>query len=318
MKSSSSPSSSVSVDTLQAQIDTLNRDRLKLLKKIEKQQHKIDQAQEDERAIIAKIVHNIHPISTKINEVDQEIHDLFTDIFKNRGLSHKKHQKVLNIYHNIQEVGLISNRREREVKQEEQTSESDEHTLWENLKANPDFSQIRQKFLQLAAIFHPDKVAQDQDRDYYTEVMKEVNQAYKAGDLAKLLQIEAQYYQGKIRAIGQDANLDLKEQIDRLQQENKMLNTQYQTLKQNWKSQRRTPEAQVVKTYHTLRKKRIHPIAYMKQKSKDRLVELERIRDFAKRFRDKKISTQEFLNERNPSKEIAKFVKNIFSFPSFF
>jgi hypothetical protein len=97
-----------------------------------------------------------------------------------------------------------------------------------------------------------------------------------------------------------------------------MLNTQYQTLKQNWKSQRRTPEAQVVKTYHTLRKKRIHPIAYMKQKSKDRLVELERIRDFVKRFRDKKISTQEFLNERNPSKEIAKFVKNMFSFPSFF
>lgn len=318
MKSPSSASSSLSVDQLQDRIDTLNRDRLNLLSKIEKQQHKIDQFQEDQRAIIAKIVQNIHPISTKISQVDREIHDLFRDIFKNRGLSNKKQQKVLDIYHSIQEVGLISNRLDRQVKAEERTPESDEHILWENLKANPDFSQVRQKFLQLAAIFHPDKVAQDQDRDYYTEVMKEVNQAYKTGDLAKLLQIEAQYHQGKIRPIGQDSNLDLKEQIHRLQQENQILNTQYQTLKQNWKSQRRTPEAKLVKTYHTLEEKGVHPIAYMKQKSKDRLVELEKIRDFVKRFRDKKISTQEFLNERNPSKEIAKFVKSVFRFPSFF
>lgn len=56
----------------------------------------------------------------------------------------------------------------------------------------------------------------------------------------------------------------------------------------------------------------------MKQKSKDRLAELEKIRDFVKRFRDKKMSSQEFLNERNPSKEIAKSVKNMLSFPSFF
>jgi len=144
--------------------------------------------------------------------------------------------------------------------------------------------------------------------------MKEINQAYKQGNLAKLIQIEEHYHQGKIRVISKNKGLELKQQIDRLKQENKILKRQYKTLKDHWKSQRRTPEAKVVKTYHELKQKGIYPLDYMKQQSKARLAELEDIRDFVQRFRDKKISTKDFLNERNPSKEFAKFITNMFGF----
>jgi len=93
MHSPSSPS--LSVDRLQEQIHALNGDRLKLLRKIEKQQQKIDGFQQEQDAIVAKVVRKIHPISTKIGQADQQIHDLFAEIFKTRGLSPKKQQKVL-------------------------------------------------------------------------------------------------------------------------------------------------------------------------------------------------------------------------------
>lgn len=316
MQSPSSPSSSLSVDQLQEQIHTLNRDRLKLLKKIEKQQQKIDNFEEEQEQIIPKVVQNLKPISTEIDRVDQQIHDLFEDIFRIRGLSRKKTQKVLSIYERIQEMGLISNRLQTEESIEEKIPDDRDNIPWQNVK-NHDFSQIRQKFLQLASVFHPDKVSHHQDRDYYTEVMKEVNQAYQAGNLAKLIQIEEQYHHGQIRVVNH-SGLALKQKVNRLKQENKILKRQYHTLKEDWKSQRRTPEAKVVKTYHSLREKGINPMSQMKRQSKARLAELEDIRDFVKRFRDRKMSTQEFLNERNPSKEFAKFVKSMFSFPPFF
>ncbi|MBP0013250.1 MAG: hypothetical protein J7545_02545 [Roseofilum sp. SBFL] len=317
MQPPSSPSSSLSVNQLQEQIHTLNRDRLKLLKKIEKQQQKIDDFEQEQEQILPKVAQNLEPISTEIDRVDQQIHELFEDIFRTRGLSRKKTQKVLFIYESIQKMGWISNRLRTEESIDEPMQDDRENIPWQNVK-HQDLSQVRQKFLQLASVFHPDKVSHHQDRDYYTEVMKEVNQAYQAGDLAQLIQIEAQYHHREIRAIDQDDNLDLNQQVNRLKQENQILKRQYQALKEDWKVQRHTPEAKVVKTYHSLREKGINPIAHMKQKSNSRLEKLEDIRYFVKRFRDRKISTQEFLNERNPSKEIAKFVKGLFSSSSFF
>lgn len=70
---------------------------------------------------------------------------------------------------------------------------------------NEDISQprpsrdLRKIFLKLADKFHPDKASDNETRVFYTEIMKEINIAYQSGDLARLLEIERDKNQEKIK-----------------------------------------------------------------------------------------------------------------------
>jgi len=66
----------------------------------------------------------------------------------------------------------------------------------ESSPKSPESRQIRRTFLRMAEIFHPDKVTDPETRMRHNEIMKEVNRAYKEGDIAKLLEIERQYQWG--------------------------------------------------------------------------------------------------------------------------
>ncbi len=62
----------------------------------------------------------------------------------------------------------------------------------------------------MAEIFHPDKVTDPETRMRHNEIMKEVNRAYKEGDIARLLEIERQHQMGDTFEVEGSSESDLK------------------------------------------------------------------------------------------------------------
>ncbi|MHC5829381.1 MAG: J domain-containing protein, partial [Nostoc sp.] len=100
--------------------------------------------------------------------------------------------------------------------------------------------KIRQTFLRLAEIFHPDKVKDSETQRYHTEIMKEINKAYQEGDLARLLEIERIQEVGEV--IDNNSEDDLTRKCRTLEQQNQILLTQYENLKRELRLTKNTPE----------------------------------------------------------------------------
>lgn len=130
---------------------------------------------------------------------------------------------------------------------------------------------------------------------HHTEIMKEVNRAYSEGDLARLLEIEKSYQSGKLISNENASASDLQRLCKKLETDNQILKTQYDHLKQELNAVRNTPEGEMVKDYRACIKDGINPVDEMLSQAKKHLNEIEKIRDFIKDFRDKKITIKEFL-----------------------
>jgi len=82
----------------------------------------------------------------------------------------------------------------------------------------------KQIYLQLAKAFHPDTAENEEDEKRRTEILQEVNAAYEANDLMKLLEMQINLMEGKeeqLSKMGDDKlapyNKILKRQIDELE-----------------------------------------------------------------------------------------------------
>ncbi|NJL84620.1 MAG: J domain-containing protein, partial [Chloroflexaceae bacterium] len=159
---------------------------------------------------------------------------------------------------------------------------------------SPDARKIRQTFLRLAEIFHPDRVTDSETQARHTEIMKEINRAYKEQDFARLLEIEQQHQQGRADWQPSEQN-DLERQCDRLAQDNQLLKTQYETIKLELRELRNTPEGATVSDYRRAKRDGIDPIEEMLEQARTEMKTLEKIRDFVRNFRDKKMSVKDFL-----------------------
>ena len=89
----------------------------------------------------------------------------------------------------------------------------------------------KQIYLQLAKAFHPDTAENEEDEKRRTEILQEVNAAYKANDLMKLLEMQISLMEGKeeqLSKMGDDKlapyNKILKRQIDELEMQLQQLN----------------------------------------------------------------------------------------------
>ena len=144
-------------------------------------------------------------------------------------------------------------------------------------------------------MFHPDKVADGETQSQYTEIMKEVNRAYAEGDVARLLEIERQHHLQQEIDLAQTT----KSQIERLclqrEQDNQLLRAQYENLKKELRTARHTPQGEIVKDYRACQKQGIDAVAEMILELESQVKKIERIRNFVRDFRDRKITIKEFL-----------------------
>ncbi|MBD2165240.1 J domain-containing protein [Calothrix membranacea FACHB-236] len=316
-KSHSVKATPLALSELHIYLDALEKEHQSLLKQIKRKRTELKNFVERMRSLATEIFHRATPKLQQMTDIDREIHALFDEIFTKRKLGKQTLKNIKLVYRNLQLAGVISPKIETKL----EDTELDE--LFENLRQDVDFDEesaeshdqhrarqsewgdtsatrkdesrkIRQTFLKLAEIFHPDKVTDSETQMYHTEIMKEINKAYQEGDLARLLEIEKQHELGE--AIDNNSEDDLTRRCKTLEQQNQILKNQYEDLKRELRQAKHTPEGAMVKDHRKAAKAGMDSISYMLDEIEAQMNIVTEIRDFVKDFKEQKITIQDFLN----------------------
>lgn len=315
----SSASATLALSELHYQVDALEQENQRLVKQIKKKRTELNNFVEQMRSVATQMFHRTIPIMKKLTEIDRQIHQLFDEVFQ-RKLGKQSKREIEGVYQTLQMQGFISPKSsesqdmpeldelfgaaaKEKGKEQGQNDFSDFFAGGERQEEetpspqatvkNEDSKKIRQTFLKLAEIFHPDKVTDSETQMRHTEIMKELNKAYQEGDLAKLLEIEQQHLAGEdVANFSED---DLTRKLQLLTQQNSLLKKQYENLKRELRLAKNTPEGSLISEYRQAVKMGIDPIEMLLGEMKEKVEIIEEIRDFVKDFRDKKITIKDFL-----------------------
>jgi quinol monooxygenase YgiN len=201
----------LALSDLHLQLEGLEKEHQSLLKQIKKKRTELNNFVEKMRSLATEVFHRVSPNMKTMAELDAEIHALFAEILNTRKMGKQTQKNIQSLYRSLQMGGVISykpieeedddddeeldelfedndsqenHQRRRQFWEAEQDSESP------TVARTDESRKIRQTFLRLAEIFHPDKVKDNETQMTHTEIMKEINKAYQDGDLARLLEIE--------------------------------------------------------------------------------------------------------------------------------
>jgi hypothetical protein len=310
------PTASLALSDLHIRLAALEKEHQRLLKLIKKKRTELKNFVEQMRSLATEIFHRVSPNFQKMTELDQEIHALFKDILTNTKLSKKNRKKVESLYQNLQYGGIISQKADDELEDPEldemfenrNSEDADstpphEHSYQQQAQAeaenipvtrSDESKKIRQTFLRLAEIFHPDLVTDAETQMRHTEIMKEINQAYQAGDLARLLEIETQHQAGE--SIDRNSEDEVTRKCDRVEQQNEFLKQQYENLKRELRQVKKTPEGAMVSDCKKVKKQGIEPMEQILAEMQEQIETVSQIRDFVRDFQQQKLSIKEFID----------------------
>jgi hypothetical protein len=297
---------------LRVRLNFLDKENEKILKQIEKSRTELNNLNSSIEEIGIQLAKRSAPFRQKMLELDSQIHEVFKQIFTGRKLGKKSRQDIETIYCHLQADGIISpNHYSLGSETFEVNAPNSDEPDWENYEKRStrgfredfaeDFSKpdreelkkIRQIFLRLAEVFHPDKVADEAQREYCTEVMKEINQAYQNGDLAKLLAIEKQQELGQV--INYDSADDLTRQCTKVEAENTFLKDQLGNLKRQLRLTKNTQQGSIIAEFKKITKLGGDPIGQVLGQIEDQIEVIDQLYKFAVDFRDRRITIKEFL-----------------------
>ncbi|MEM6400532.1 MAG: J domain-containing protein [Cyanobacteria bacterium P01_D01_bin.116] len=311
---------SLALSSFHIRLETLEKEHQWLLKQIKKKRTEQKNFLEQMRSVATEIHSRCTPCFQKMASLDEEIHSVFEEILTRRKLGKQTRKNIEQVYQSLQVAGIISvkfNLSEDDIledlfeaEEEEDNfsdsrkycSDNDEGSEQNYQQTQPDFSsanrtseskKIRQTFLRLAEIFHPDKVTDSDIQMHHTEIMKEINKAYQEGDLAKLLEIERLHQVEESFSI--DSEDDLTRKCNKLEQHNEFLKNQYENLKSELRLAKSTNEGQMVSGYRKAVKEGIDPISQTVEQVESEIEVIASICNFVKDFRDKKITIKDFL-----------------------
>ncbi|BAZ88487.1 J domain-containing protein [Dolichospermum compactum] len=304
----------LALSDLHLQLQGLEKEHESLLKQIKKKRTELNNFVEKMRSLATEVFHRVSPNMKTMAELDAEIHALFAEILNTRKMGKQTQKNIESLYRSLQMGGIISyqaideeeddnddeldelfeddnyqenHQRRRQFWEAEQDSESP------TVPRTDESRKVRQTFLRLAEIFHPDKVKDNETQMTHTEIMKEINKAYQEGDLARLLEIERKYEVGE--KINNNSEDDLSRKCKNIEQQNQILKNQYEKLKQELRLAKNTPEGTMVADYKKAAKQGVDCIEVMLETIQSQTKIVAEIRDFVKGFKDKKISIKEFL-----------------------
>lgn len=291
-------------------------------KQIKRKRTELNNLLEQIRFLATETFQHLVPLQQKFPELDAEIHALFNEILSNQELDQQSRDQIATLYQTLQIVGIIS-RQQQEPKDQDhgeapewseveepsnhqESEDYDPHYHYHHqqqtdpfsdpsVNHRPDLRKLRQTFIRLANIFHPDKATDEATEKEYTEIMKELNKAYQSGDFALLLEIEQRYEKGLAVACDSSSDSDLERLCQQLEHENLTLLEQYEKLKEKVRMMRNTPQGEMVIKYRSYRRDGIDLVEQMVTEVTLHLQELEKMRDFVRDFRDQKITINKFL-----------------------
>jgi chaperonin cofactor prefoldin len=310
----------LALSQLHIRLEFLEKEHQSLLKQIKRKRTELKNFVEQIRSFGTEFLNKATPSFRKMAELDQEIHTLFEEIFTTRKFGKQTLKNIQAVYRNLQVTGAISlkpNSQQLDTSDESfdnEDSQSDfsketseeQHQYWQEQQSvdsrsvarTDDQRKIRQTFLKLAEIFHPDKARDSETQNFHTEIMKEINKAYQEGDLARLLEIERS--QHPLEIIDNNNEDDLTRRCRTLEQHNQILLAQYEKLKQELRLIKNTPEGTMVCDSRKAAKKGIDAMTAIVETMESQINVVSGIRDFVKHFREQKITIKEFLAGPTP------------------
>jgi hypothetical protein len=302
----------LALSDLHLQLQGLEKEHESLLKQIKRKRTELNNFVEKMRSLATEVFHKVSPNMKTMAELDAQIHALFAEILTTRKMGKQTQKNIESLYRSLQMGGIISY---KPIDDDEELDELDElfedddseenhqrrRQFWEaeqdsespTVARTDESRKIRQTFLRLAEIFHPDKVKDNETQMTHTEIMKEINKAYQDGDLARLLEIERKYEVGE--TIDNNSEDDLSRRCKNIEQHNQILKNQYEKLKQELRLAKNTPEGSMVADYKKAAKQGIDCIELMLETIQSQTKIVAEIRDFVQDFKDKKITIKEFL-----------------------
>jgi hypothetical protein len=300
----------LAISDLRIRLEFLERDNQKLLGKIEKKRTELHNLIDRIGEIAIEVSQRSAPVLQQLLELDLKLHAVFAEIFTGRKLGKQTRQNVETIYANLQAAGLISPARDRDCQRENDSFTPDDpadEPDWEwgdrqspsifeddSPKLDRDeLKKIRQIFLRLAEVFHPDKVTDDDLAKYHTEVMQEINQAYQSGDLAKLLAIEKKHRMGEI--IDLNNQDELTQRCARIEQENEFLTNQFAQIKLELRLTKNTQQGAMAAEYRKLTKAGYDPIGEIIAETESQVQTVSEVYQFITDFRDRRITIKDFM-----------------------
>ena len=316
-KTSPTPASAtLALSELHLRVDALDQENQRLVKQIKKKRTELNNFVEQMRSVATQMFHRTLPIMKQMTEMNQEIHSLFDEIFQ-RKFGKQSKRDIEEVYETLQMQGIISPKSSESQDMPEldelfgaapgkQTgkgnfsdffaggeTQEEQSPISQPAFKTEDSKKIRQTFLKLAEIFHPDKVTDSETQMRHTEIMKELNKAYQEGDLAKLLEIEQQHLAGEdIENFTED---DLTRKCQILSQQHSLLKKQYESLKKELRLVKNTPEGALISEFRQAVKMGVDPMEMLLKEMQQQIELVEELRDFVRDFRDKKITIKEFL-----------------------
>ena len=171
---------------------------LKSLKtRLSKSKEKVDNYQR-------KFSGEFYSLSYKADEMRLEIIRLFDELKKIKGLTKEDLEGIEFIQNDFRENTLGEEFETYKAQREQMEAGEFDFKFEENHRAKmkdifsefevkPDANElknIRKIFIGLSTRFHPDKAQNEKQRAKHHELMQEINEAYQAGDTARLLEIE--------------------------------------------------------------------------------------------------------------------------------
>ena len=296
---------------LRVRLNFLEKENSKLIKQIESNRTKLNNLNDSIREVGIQIAERVAPFQQKILELDEQIHKVFQEILNGRKLGKKSRKDIEVVYYHLQCDGIIS---PKHLSMESDTfanfennGESDDEPNWSSYKGQShqqimedipkldrdELKKIRQLFLRLADSFHPDKVTDAAEKEYRTEIMKEINLAYQDGDLARLLAIEKQQELGAI--IDRDSSDDLTRHCAKVEAENTYLKDQLESLKKQFKLTKKTRQGEMTLFFKKISKYGGDPIGEALREFESQISIIEKMYQFVVDLRDRRITIKEFL-----------------------
>ena len=315
----SAAASSLAPVPLHERLLGLQEKRQWFLKQIKRKRTELDNFLTQMRSLAAGMFEHMAPVFKKLDAVDSEVHDLFAEILSKRKLGKKSRAQIEGIYRNMQFVGVVSPRTLEEEGDagdrldgedapddvftppgaggdRAASAREEDHPPAHGGREAVEGRNMRQTFLRLASIFHPDRADGGDERAQNAEVMKEINRAYADGDFARLIELERQHDSGDLEAIVPENPDDLDRQCQRLERENATLAEQYEGIKAELRALRNdTFEGEMVKTYRQAQREGFDFFEELVTVAERDLAELEDVRDFVRDFRDRKMTIKEFV-----------------------
>lgn len=310
----------------------LLRQHERLLTDVTRKRKDLDRAREEVARLAAEVARRLEPIIEESRRIDAELHGLFADLLARSKLSKRARHSVRKVYEELQDEGVLSSRPRDGAAHASPGSGEEEHAPEESSDderhgggstrahlggdaardrvpgAAPASGNatLRGLFLRLARALHPDRVQDARERADRTETMKEINRAYREGDIGRLAELERDLkaqgaFAGSEGPDGAGHTHAAGDEVDRrcaaLEQTNAALHQQLKRLRRDLRALRDSDMGRMAADLERRRQRagKVSPFADLEADADADIRRFRVLRDYVRAFRDGEISLEAFL-----------------------